>query len=594
MRGFYFDLPKGERKMTRKTKLLYVLCALLVFSMALSACAPAAQATTTAPQTEATQPPAAQGPVRGGTVVLIIPEEPPMLNMYMTTAAVVRQVADATSTTTLTLVDPDGNFQPVLATEIPTVDNGGLSADYLTVTWKLKPDLKWSDGEAFTSDDIKFTWEVLSNPASGATSTSGFDQITSVDTPDDLTAVVHYSTPFVGYILQFNDGIFPRHAAGSPETMTTWDWNTHPVGMGPFVVSDWVSGDSITMEPNQNYYLAGQPYLDKLIFKIVPEPAAQTAMMVTGEAQVHLWPGENKQEYDTLLAGIGEQVLVPGLWNAALDFNLSKPFDGDPTAAVPHPILGDIRVRQAISHAIDYNTLARDVITNVDVSTSPMAYGWYKCDLTRTYDYDPEAAKALLDEAGWKVGDDGIRVAQGALYAEDGTRLSLEMVSYSWDPMQKGQQFIAENLKAVGIEAKLQTLDMSILFGTFAENGQLAIGDYDMDLYDRSFDIDPQGGLANQYSTTSIPGPDNQAGHNWTRWISTDADTYLAQAGGTFDLAARKEAYCKLGQLILDQVPQVFLFLFKDGYGFSNRVQGYHVSTWGTMTWDVQNWWLSQ
>jgi peptide/nickel transport system substrate-binding protein len=253
-----------------------------------------------------------------------------------------------------------------------------------------------------------------------------------------------------------------------------------------------------------------------------------------------------------------------------------------------------VRVRRAISHAIDYKTLANDVVTNVDITTSPFAYGWYKCDLDRVYDYDVAAANALLEEAGWVMGDDGIRVAKGALYAEDGTRLSMEMLSYPWEPMQKTQQFLAENLKAVGIEVNLQVLDMSVLFGTYAENGQLAIGDFDMDMFDRGFNIEPQGGIFDWYSTTKIPGPDNQSGHNWERWVNPQADVFLQEASGSFDQETRKAAYCKLGELILDEVPQVFLYVFKDGYGFNNKVQGYNVSTWGSMTWDIQNWWLQE
>jgi peptide/nickel transport system substrate-binding protein len=134
-------------------------------------------------------------------VVLIIPEEPTTLNYYMSDAAITRQVADATSMTGLVVVDEKGEFVPVLAAEIPTEANGGLSADKLTVTWKLLPDLKWSDGESLTSDDIKFTWETLADPNSGAISgTGGIPQITSIDTPDALTAVVHYSTPYAGYL----------------------------------------------------------------------------------------------------------------------------------------------------------------------------------------------------------------------------------------------------------------------------------------------------------------------------------------------------------------------------------------------------------
>ena len=150
--------------------------------------------------------------------------------------------------------------------------------------------------------------------------------------------MVHYSEPYVGYLGQFSAALLPRHATGNPEEMTTWEWNMKPVAAGPFVVTDWRSGESITMERNANYYEEGKPYLDKLIFRIIPEAASQTALMKQGEAQVHLWPGEDKVDYDAVMAGSAAQQLVPGVWNMAIDFNLSKPGDDDPFGfrAPPH------------------------------------------------------------------------------------------------------------------------------------------------------------------------------------------------------------------------------------------------------------------
>jgi peptide/nickel transport system substrate-binding protein len=581
------------------------LITLVLFSiLLLNACA---SAPTQAPLvTEAvTQPPVQVEPTTappaatssGGTVALIIPEEPTTLNYYMSDAAVTRQVADATSMTGLVVVDENGEFQPVLAAEIPTEENGGLSADKLTVTWKLLPDLKWSDGQPLTSDDVKFTWEALSNPASGALSgTGGIDLISSIDTPDDLTAVVHYSSPWAGYLAQFAFGIFPRHATGEPADMSNWDWNRQPVGAGPFVVTDWVSGESITMEPNPYYFQPGKPYLSKLIFRVVPEPAAQIALMKQGEAQVQLWPGiDDPNEYGGVVGDNALEVMVPGVWNMAIDFNLSKPFDGDPGPTPPHPILGDIRVRQAISSAINYDSLIKDVLRNtVAESTSPFAYGWYQCDITRPYPYDVNEANALLDEAGWVIGSDGIRVAQGALYAEDGTRLSLELQGYTnFEPLQRTEEFIVENLKAVGIEARIQNYDFSIIFGAYEDNSPRMIGDYDMLIYDRSLGIEPQGSIENDYLSTQIPGPDNPTGGNIWRWVNTEGDTFIQQAGSTFDLDVRKAAYCGLGNLIATDLPQLYIYVFQDGYGFANNLTGYVVSTWGSMVWDVQNWQLT-
>jgi peptide/nickel transport system substrate-binding protein len=400
----------------------------------------------------------------------------------------------------------------------------------------------------------------------------------------------------VGYVGQFAAGLLPRHATGTAETMTTWEWNMKPVAAGPFVVTDWRSGESITMERNPNYYEEGKPYLDKLVFRIAPEPAAQTALMVSGEAQVHLWPSEDKVDYDALMNGSAVQVLVPGIWNMALDFNLSKPGDDDPSASAPHPILGDIRVRQAISHAIDYDTLINDVFNaQIQSSTSPFAYGWYKCDIPRMYNFDVEKAAQLLTEAGWVEGPDGIRVAKGAKYAEDGTRLSLEMQGYTgYEPLERVEQFIAENLKAVGVEANIINYDYSIIFGSYSDGSPRKLGDFDMLLFDRGYTLEPQGEIQNSYLSTSSPGPENPDGDNYFRWVNPAADAAIEKAGSTFDQNVRREAYCELGKLIQEDAVQDYIFLWQDGYGFSTRLSGYTVSTWGSMTWDVQNWKLDQ
>lgn len=570
-----------------------VAARLLGCCLLLAACSSGPTVAPAAAPAAATQPavPVAGG---GGTVFLIIPEEPTTLNYYASDAAIVRQVADATSMTGLDIVNEKGEFVPVLAAELPTAANGGLAADHLSVTWKLQPGLKWSDGKPITADDIKFTWEVLSNPNAGVLSgTGGIDLIAGVETPDELTAVVKYSAPYAGYLAQFASGLLPRHATGKPEEMSSWAWNRKPVGAGPFMVTEWASGESITLQRNPNYYQAGKPHLDKLIFRIVPEPAAQLALMMQGETQVQLWPGiDDVAEYAKTVGNKAQEVLVPGVWNMAIDFNLSKPFDKDTGAAPPHPMLGDLRVRQAIAHAIDYDTLIKDVLRNtVKPSTNPFAYGWYQCDLPRAYSFDVAKARQLLDEAGWVAGADGIRVAKGAQHAEDGTRLSLELQGYTnYEPLQRTEEFIVENLKAVGVEARIQNYDFSIIFGTFADNSPRMIGDFDLLIFDRSLSVEPQGAIENTYLSANIPSAASPTGGNSRRWINAAADTAVKEAGATFDLAARKAAYCKLGDLVTKDVAQVFTYVFQDGYGFANNLTGYTVSTWGSMAWDVQNW----
>ena len=227
----------------------------------------------------------------------------------------------------------------------------------------------------------------------------------------------------------------------------------------------------------------------------------------------------------------------------------------------------------------------------VKPSTNPFAYGWYECDLPRLFTFDQAKAKQLLDEAGWVSGPDGIRVAKSAKYAADGTRLSLELQGYTnFEPLQRTEEFLVENLKAVGIEARIQNYDFSIIFGSWSDNSPRMIGDFDMLIYDRSLSIEPQGTVENTYLSSRIPNAQQPNGSNYFRWINPQADAAIKEAGSTFDLAARKAGYCKLGSLIQQDLPQLYPYLFQDGYGYANNLADYTVSTWGSMVWDVQNW----
>lgn len=560
---------------------------LLALVLALSACA-------APPAPQAGGGDAGAASASGGQVVLIIPEEPATLNQYLAVAAIVRQVADAT-TAGLSVVDQNGDFQPVLAEAIPSIADGTVSEDFLTVTWKLRPGLLWSDGTPITSDDVKFTWEAVSNPDSGAVLSNNFEKIASIDTPDELTAVVNYSEVNSAYPMQFAYGLLPRHATGEPNAMEKWDWNRAPVTAGAFVVSEWNAGDSIVMDRNPNYYLDGQPFLDRLIFKVVPDPGAQMAMMIQGEGQVHLWPGATKEDYDVQVEGEGQLQEVPGQWNMALRFNLSQPFDDDTGATPPHPILGDLKVRQALAHAIDYDTIINDVNPGVSPATSPFAYGWYRCDIPRNYTFDQDKANALLEDAGWVMGSDGIRVASGAANAVDGTRLTLQMEGYTnFQPLVKLEEALVEMWKAVGVEATIQNDDFSIIFGSLADGAPRKTGNFDILIYDSSLSIDPQATIAGLFHSNAIPSADNPAGANYSRWINADADAAIDLAGSTVDVPTRQAAYCDLANLIDAELPQLHLYLFTEGYGATDKLSGYAVSIWGSLTWDAQNWKLAQ
>mgnify|MGYP001440853870 FL=1 len=142
----------------------------------------------------------------------------------------------------------------------------------------------------------------------------------------------------------------------------------------------------------------------------------------------------------------------------------------------------------------------------------------------------------------------------------------------------------------MGIEAKIQNYDFSIIFGTFQDNSPRSIGDYDMLIFDRGFTTEPQGYVSQAFSSTAMPSSTNPTGGNYFRWNNPIVDEALKVAGSNFDLQVRKDAYCKIAEQVNTDLPQVYLYVFQDGYGFADNLTGYTVSTWGSMSWGAQNW----
>lgn len=523
-----------------------------------------------------------------GTATVLLPEDLATMNPYTTTAAITMQVVPAVIEP-LVGVDPDGQYYPILASEIPTVENDGVSADGRTVTWRLREGVTWSDGTPFTADDVVFTYEAATL-GSDSVRAGAFAAVESVEALDDTTVAVRYEDFNSSYLDQFQWGILPRHATGDPTNMAAWDFNRAPIGTGPFLVGEWRTGDRIILDANPNARDEVAPNLERVIFMVVPSEETRAAMMQRGDGDVMLWPGSNLRDVWDAAENVTLDT-APEIWILRMFLNLGErgnPVDGQ----AAHPVLGDVRVRQALAYGVDYDLLIDELaLGRVVRATSPFALGWYACDVDG-YEYDPERAAELLDEAGWVVGNDGVRVAQGAAHAPDGTRLTLEMVGYSDFRLLEQTMLVTADLwRDLGVETEVRTVEMSVLFGGWSDEAARKTGDFDILVYDTGTGINPQVHVYDLLHSSNVPRVENEgAGGNYARWSNERADELLEFAGTSPDLDARSDAYCEVAELVNDDVPQIFLFQFAGGNAYATRLEGFRTSTWAGLMWNVSDW----
>jgi peptide/nickel transport system substrate-binding protein len=593
-----------------------VIGLLVVASMLLSACGtpkpteapeatePAAAAATDTPVPEPTDTPMPGVDKQGGTLVMGFYQEPELLNAFIRTQTIAGIAGDFMERG-LTYVLPDGTRVPDLVVEVPTVQNGGVSEDGLTITYRLKENVVWSDGDSFDCEDVKFTYETIMHPDSGAVSTGGYEEMESVECPDPYTVVVKYSTFYAPYLTRFGV-ILPSHIGLDPAMMTEWDYNRNPDPvLGPFMMEEWVSGDHMTIVRNEKYeYWAteGKPYLDAIVLRWIESREVGKQLIQTGELDF-VW---DLIEADLPAAQTWEGVVIsapPSTGTERLLLNLVDPTLDAPCVEYlrenpsPHWALGDPKVREAIEVGIDKNAINDKLLYGfAKVGTTELNLGWAQPQIPES-PYDPEQAKTLLEEAGWTDEDgDGVRECHGCPYAEEGKVLKLKIQTTSGNALREQcEQVILEMLADVGIELYIENVPSSELFGSYAGGAFRKHGQFDILMYTTSYGYDPHTHMQGYYGSDNIPCDDNSGqGYNYARWIDDEADAALAIAGSSPDLKVRADAYVKVAERIAEGRPHIYLYDRGDIDLLVEDFMGYNMNIWESVSWNADEWWIKK
>lgn len=348
----------------------------------------------------------------------------------------------------LTITDERMRVIPLLAAEVPTLENGGvrLRADGgMDVTWTLRPGVTWHDGTPFTSADVQFTVQAINDPAYNPESTDGFDRIASVETPDPLTAIVHYREVYAPYALQFVRGFLPKHVLQGRDIDRAQDYNRNPLGTGPYRVKEWKTGEYILLERVPTYWRGRNvPRIQQLLFKFVSNTNTRIAQLRSGEVHVvALVPWDKYREVSATPGVTIHRMMGNSYEHVTLNQRQYAPF-------------GDLRVRQALMHATDREGIARSLLDGL----APVVHGavqplsWAFTDEVRKYAFDPPRAEALLDEAGWR------RLSPGAVRERNGEKLAFTLLTQSGFAIRENvSQALQRQWREVGIDARIQLQD---------------------------------------------------------------------------------------------------------------------------------------
>jgi peptide/nickel transport system substrate-binding protein len=461
----------------------------------------------------------------------------------------------------------------------------------MDVTWKMRQDVSWADGEKVNADDVIFTYEAILNPDTGSW-IQGLDYVDSLEKVDDYTFIVHYSSVYPGYLTQFGGEqvvIWPEHYCDATQGFVSWDCARNPLSNGPFLLEEWAAGDHMTFVRNPKYFEPGKPLIDKVIVRIVPEETVRKTMITKGDADVLMWATESVANDLKDVPDVEVSISPTSRWVMRLFMNLAAKGSTDPVTD-PHPIFSDVQVRRAIRQAIDVDIISQEIFQGYGVPVwTEFFRAPYICDIARP-EYNPDAAAKLLEDAGWTDQDgDGVRECNGCKTAEPGYPMKVELITYKeyGEPLELMQQLIAEMLGKIGIEAQLSVIEGSVLWADYQSGGIEQRGEFDIDLYDDGYaGIDPTDFIWQYYHSDSAT-PDT--GWNVGRWMNPEFDEILGEAYTT-DESIRKDVFCQMAQTLDQELPQILLFSTINADAYNTRINGVQSNVNDIVTWNVADW----
>jgi peptide/nickel transport system substrate-binding protein len=475
-------------------------------------------------QAETLEPsPVGVQPARGGTLVVAVGEDPGHFNPGITTAGPTHAVADSLFNG-LVALDNNANPIPDLA------ERWDISDDATTYTFYLVQAVTWHDGEPFTSEDVKFTFENILLNYHSRTKAGLENILEEIETPDSHTVVFRFSKPYAPLLQRLDvteAPILPKHIYEGIEDITTADKNLRPVGTGPFVLESYMPGVEIRFLRNENYFKPGLPYLDAVVFSIIPNANTQVQALEAGDVDF-VWrvPGADVErlsrtpQVDILSVATGPG---GGYCIMTLTFNLEN------------EILQDNLVRQAFAHAINRQQILEQVIFGQGrVPTAPISseITWAHLADGRQYDYDPERAEDMLDEAGY-------------LRLQDGMRFSVDFVHFP--TFSKYGELMRQQLAQVGIDFVLRPLERDAAIVTIFNQR-----DFDTNIISYCNNTDPEIGVRRMYVSTNI-GPIPFS--NGASYVNPEIDRLFEQAAATAGIEARSALYHEIQRILLDDLP---------------------------------------
>jgi peptide/nickel transport system substrate-binding protein len=467
-------------------------------------------------------------------IILGMTQEPVQFNPLLWVNAGTENIPEVCMFDALWDVDDSGNFIPNLAAKVPSRENGGISADGLIWKIELRPDVKWTDGQPFTARDVEFTYQSIINPRIAIRSRSGFDFIKNFKVVDATHVEIELNRAYMPFIWAWqNMHIVPEHLLAKEPDINKAAWNSAPIGTGPFMLKQRVAGSHMIYERNPNYH-RGASKVRQFIHKFVPDQLVLYGQAKTGEIDYMGLAGVPNDRWKEAAALPGRDFLSnPQPWVQFIYFNCARPQFKDP------------KVRKALTMACEMQKSIDDVYFGTykrTLSYLQPSHWAYNPDL-KDYSANPEMAAKMLDEAGWKVGADGVR-------EKDGVKMQFTCSTTAGNPARQGcQQLFQQNWKKIGVAMEIKNMPASVVWGEYTTKSQ-----YDTELvsWEPTVGMDPDY-FARAHSS-QIPNKTG-VGSNYSQYENAEVDRLLELGVTQTAIADRKKTYARVQEILAEEVP---------------------------------------